>query len=83
MAKAKHVTRFKVGDAVDLRVAHTRNRYRSYYLHDARVESVSLCGRYLRVSGVRSWGYKRHMFEVTADRVKVRKKKRYCNEEEI
>lgn len=62
--------RFQVGEYVSMRVTHTRNSYRDYYLKDARVESVSSCGRYLRVSGVRPWGHVRHTFDVPAGHVR-------------
>jgi len=61
--------RFQVGDAVHLRVPQTDNPRRSYFLKDARVESVSSCGRYVRVSGVRPWGNHRHTFTVAAKTV--------------
>ena len=63
------IVRFQVGEAVNLRVPQTDNRYRTYFLKDARVETVSACGRYLRVSGVRPWGQKRHTFAVPAEKV--------------
>jgi hypothetical protein len=39
---------------------------RTHYLRDARVETVSECGRYLIVSGVRAWGKNRLRFSVMA-----------------
>jgi hypothetical protein len=39
---------------------------RRYWLKDARVETVSDCGRYLRVSGVLPGGKVRHEWDVRA-----------------
>ena len=54
--------RYQAGDAVRLRVVADSGR--RYSLKDARVETVSDCGRYLRVSGVLLRGKVRHEWDV-------------------
>jgi len=69
----KRMVRFFVGDPVLVREPPSSTRMRTHYLQDARVETVSECGRYLTVSGIRAWGKNRLRFSVMATDARHRK----------
>ena len=69
----KRMVRFSVGDSVLVREPTSAPRMRTHYLRDARIESVSECGRYITVSGVRAWGKNRLRFSVMATDARHRK----------
>ncbi len=69
----KRMVRFSVGDPVLVREPPSEPRMRTHYLRDARVATVSECGRYLTVSGVRSCGKNRLRFSVLATDARHRK----------
>lgn len=78
----KRLVRFSAGDSVFVREPPIAPRMRTHYLRDARVETVSECGRYLTVSGVRAWGKNRLRFSVMAADVRHHKPNTVLSETE-